>query len=332
MTRARRLPHAPVIALIAAALCVCRVASSDPVMAQAAYPSRSIRIITPLAVGSASDVVLRFLAERLSDHFKVPVVVQNQPGGGNVVADRIVAAPPADGYTLGWVGNNNAIAVSLFNEVVDPRKELRPIVGVSEFAYVFVTNADSPYKTLKDWLGAARAKPNMLTIGTSVVGSSNYLAALLFKSMQKLDVTVIPYRGPSELSVALLRGDLDLVINAYGGLRAQIEAGKIRALAVTSANRMPELPDVPTMAEAGTPDYVVTSWNSLYGPMGMPDQAVDTLATAATQILDTAAVEAKFEAVGFAAHALPADILDRRMRSEIDRWARVIADAGIPKQ
>ncbi len=301
-------------------------------MAQAAYPSHSIRIVTPLAVGSASDIVLRFLAERLSDHFKVPVVVQNQPGGGNVIADRMVAAPPPDGYTLGWIGNNNAIAVSLFHEVVDPRKDLRPIVGVSEFAYLVVTNANSPYKTLQEWIDAARTKPDTLTIGTSVVGSSNYLAALLLKSMQKLDVNVVPYRGPSELTVGLLRGDLDLVINAYGGLRPQIDAGKIRALAVTSASRIPELPNVPTMAEAGVPDYVVTSWNSLYGPKDMPDQAVNTVATAATQILRAPDVKAKFKEVGFDAHALPADSLDQRMRSEIDRWARVIADAGIPKQ
>jgi tripartite-type tricarboxylate transporter receptor subunit TctC len=258
--------------------------------------------------------------------------VQNQPGGGNVIADRIVAAPPQDGYTLAWVGNNNAIAVSLFNEVVDPRQDFRPIVGVSEFAYLLVSNADSPYKTLQQWIADARAKPGTLTIGTSVVGSSNYLAALLLKSMLKLDVTVVPYRGPAELTVALLRGDLDLVINAYGGLRPQLDAGKIRALAVTAAKRIPELPDVPAMAEAGVPDYVVTSWNSLYGPKDMPDAAVNTVAAATTRILGERAVQAKFKEVGFDAKALPADALDQRMRSEIDRWARVIADAKIPKQ
>lgn len=326
-----RLRQGSVIALATLAV-LSFAAPSGPLRAQDAYPSRTIRIITPLAVGSASDIVLRFLAEKLSDRFKVPVIVQNQPGGGNVVADRIVATPPADGYTLGWVGNNNAVAVSLFNEVIDPRQEFRPIVGVSEFAYLLVTNADAPYQTLQQWIAAARAKPGTLTIGTSVVGSSNYLAALLLKSMLKLDVTVIPYRGPAELTVALLRGDLDLVINAYGGLRPQLEAGKIRALAVTSAQRMPERPAVPTMAEAGVPDYVVTSWNALYGPKGMPDAAVDTIAAASTAILGEPAVKAKFKEVGFDADALPADRMDQRMRSEIDRWARVIADAHIPKQ
>jgi tripartite-type tricarboxylate transporter receptor subunit TctC len=310
----------------------CCTAGSAPVAAQSSYPSRPIRIVTPLAAGSASDIVLRILAEKLSDHFKVPVIVQNQPGGGGVIADRAVTNAAADGYTIGWVGNNNAIGVSLFKDAADPRKEFRPIVGVSEFAYLFVTNSLSPSKTLMEWIEAARAKPNTLTVGTSNAGTSNYLAALLFKSLAKLDITIVPYRGPAELTVALLRNDIDLVVNAYGGLRPQIEAGKIRPLAVTSANRIADLPDVPTMKEAGVPDFVVTSWNALYGPKDMPDEAVDALSRAATPILDDPDVKARFREVGFDAQALPPSALDQRMRSEIDRWSKVIADAGIPKQ
>jgi tripartite-type tricarboxylate transporter receptor subunit TctC len=254
-----KLRLAACAAALTSALCLGATAILSSAAAQTAYPSRSVRIVTPLAAGSASDVVLRILAEKLSDHFGVPVLVQNQPGGGNVAATRAVTNAPADGYTLGWVGNNNAIGVSLFKDATDPRQDMRPIVGVSEFAYLLVTNANSRYKTLQDWMAAARAKPNTLTIGTSTAGTSNYLAALLLKSMQKLEVTVVPYRGPAELSVALLRDDVALVINAYGGLSTQIEAGQIRALAVTSAERMPDLPDVPTMKEAGVPDYIATS-------------------------------------------------------------------------
>jgi tripartite-type tricarboxylate transporter receptor subunit TctC len=276
--------------------------------------------------------VLRILAEKLSDRFKLPVIVQNQPGAGSVVADHTIINAPADGYTIGWIGNNNAVSVSLFKDAVDPRTEMRPIVGVSEFAYLFVTNAASPYKSIKQWIDTARAKPDTLTIGTSTAGTSNHLAALLFKASEKLAITVVPYRGPSELSVALLRNDIDLVVNAYGGLRPQIEAGQIRPLAVTSANRLPELPDVSTMTEAGVADYIVTSWNSLYGPKAMPDQAAETLKRAATEVLGDPAVKARFKEAGFDASALPADLLDARMRSETERWARVIAEAGIEKQ
>jgi tripartite-type tricarboxylate transporter receptor subunit TctC len=321
-----------VAAVLAAALALATSAALSVVAAPADYPSRTIRIITPLAAGSASDIVLRILAEKLSDQFKRPVIVQNQPGAGSVVADHTIVNAPADGYTIGWIGNNNAISVSLFKDAVDPRAEMRPIVGVSEFAYLLVTNAASPYKSIKQWIDTARAKPDTLTIGTSTAGTSNHLAALLFKASEKLAITVVPYRGPSELSVALLRNDIDLVVNAYGGLRPQIEAGQIRPLAVTSANRLPELPDVPTMTEAGVADYIVTSWNSLYGPKAMPDQAVETLNRAATEVLGDPAVKARFKEAGFDAAALPADLLDARMRSETERWARVIAEAGIEKQ
>jgi tripartite-type tricarboxylate transporter receptor subunit TctC len=221
--------------------------------AEDAYPSRAIRIVTPLGAGAASDVALRILAEKLSDRLGVPVLVQNQPGGGGLIARHAVTNAPSDGYSIAWAGNNTAIDVSLFREPVVPRTEMTPIVGVSEFAYLFVDAAASQYTAIQQWMDAARAKPGTLSVGTSSAGTSNHLAALLFKSSQKLDFTVVPYRGPSELSVALLRNDVDLVVNAYGGLRTGIAGKQVRPLAVTSAERVPELPDVPTMKEAGMP-------------------------------------------------------------------------------
>ncbi len=327
----------PRVARSLTALCLTCVALARPLLpteatAADSYPAEAIRIVTPLAAGSASDVALRILAEKLSERFGVPVIVQNQPGGGGVIANRTVTNSPPNGYTIAWAGNNNAIGVSLFREAMDPRRELRPIIGVSEFAYVLVDAAASQYKTLRQWMNAAREKPGTLSVGTSSAGTSNYLAALLFKSTQKLDFTVVPYRGPSELAVALLRNDVDLVINAYGGLRSAIEAKQVRPLAVTSAERVPELPDVPTMKEAGVPDFEVTSWNALYGPKDMPQQAVDTLARATTEVLQRPDVIAQYKAIGFNAWPVAAGPLDQRMRSEIERWARVIADAGISKQ
>jgi len=255
-----------------AAMLWCGTLVSTPACAQASYPSRPIRIVTPLAAGAASDIALRILAEKLAARFSVPVLVQNQPGAAGVIAERAVTNAPADGSTILWAGNNTAISVSLFKEPVDPRKELRPIVGVSEFAYLFVTSESSPFGTLRQWISAVKEKPGTLTVGTSSPGTTNYLAALLMRSVRNLDFTVVPYRGPSELSVALLRNEVDLVINAYGGLRSQIGAKQIRPLAITSANRDPDLPDVPTMQEAGVPDFVVISWNALYGPKDMPQR------------------------------------------------------------
>lgn len=330
MPKAKHALHA--VASLVAAVWLVSAVLSIPALAQTDYPSRSIRIVTPFAAGAASDIALRILAEKLSARFNVPVIVQNQPGGGGVPAGRAVTNAAADGYTIAWVGNNTAIGVNLFREPFDPRQDMRPIVGVSEFAYLFVTGAASPYQTLQAWMEAAKQKPGTLSVGTSSAGTSNHLTALLFKSTQKLDFTVVPYRGPSELTVALLRNDVDLVVNAYGGLRSEIDAKKICPLAVTAAARLPELPDVPTMQQVGVPGFEVTSWNALYGPKDMPQQAVDTLAQAATEILNRPDVKAQFKTLGFEARPLPASAQDDRMRSEIDRWAKVIAEAGISKQ
>lgn len=326
------MKKAGVAALLAITLWCDGMIVSKSAVAQTSYPSHPIRIVTPLAAGAASDIALRILAEKLSSRFGVPVIVQNEPGGAGVIADRSVTNAQADGYTILWAGNNTATDVSLFREPVDPRKELTPIIGVSEFPYLFVTSESSPYSTLEQWIAAAKEKPGTLTIGTSSAGTTNYLAALLFKSIQKLDSTVVPYRGPSELTVALLRNDVDLVVNAYGGLRSQINANQIRPLAITSASRDPDLPNVPTMQEAGVPDFVVISWNALYGPKGMPQQAVDVIGQAATEILGEPDVKAKFKEIGFNARPLATGPLDQRMRSEIERWAHVIAEAGLEKQ
>lgn len=299
--------------------------------AQGTFPSRAMRVVTPFAAGAASDIALRILADRMSQQFQVPVVVENQPGSGGVAAARSVTNAAPDGYTIAWVGNNTAIGVSLFKQPFDPRKEMKPIVGVSEFAYLFVTNATSPYRTLQDLIAAARQKPGTLIIGTSSAGTSNHLTALLFKSMLNLNMVVVPYRGPSELSIALLRKDVDLVVNAYGGLRQGIADKQIRALAITSATRLDELADVPTMAEAGVPDFEVTSWNGLYANANAPKETVDTISDAVSKILAQADVKEKFREIGFVASALPTDAFDKRMRTEIDRWGKVISDAGIER-
>jgi tripartite-type tricarboxylate transporter receptor subunit TctC len=152
------------------------------------------------------------------------------------------------------------------------------------------------------------------------------------RSKQNLDFTVVPYRGSSELSVALLRNEVDVIINAYGGLRSQISAKQIRPLAITSAGRDPDLPDVPTMQETGVPNFVVVSWNALYGPKDIPVAAVDIVGRAATEILEQPDVKARFKEIGFEARPLAAGPLDQRMRSEIERWARVITEGGLEKQ
>ena len=308
---------------------LCHVDSS---VAQPSFPSRSLRIVTPFAAGAASDVMLRFLADKMSAHFKVPVVVENAPGAGGINAARAVTNAQPDGYNIAFVGNNTAIGVSLFTRPFDPRIEMVPVVGISDFAYLFVTGEKSPYQTMQDVIRAARSKPNSLNIGASSVGGSDHLIALLFKSTLQLDLTVVPFRGPSELSVALLRGDIDLLVNAYAGLRQAIAEKQMRPLATTAATRLPELPNVPTMEEGGVQNFVVTSWNGFYMNKGTPPAAAATIAQAVTEILSREDVRERFRSLGFEPRALNAMQFDQRMHSEIERWAKVISGAGIEKR
>jgi len=301
--------------------------------AQAPYPNHTIRIVSALAAASVSDISLRFLGQELSARLRVPVVIENQPGTGGVAAARAVMSAQPDGYTLALGGNNWALGVGLFKNLpFDPRTDLTPVVGISEFAYLFVTSQASAYHSLAQVIAAARAKPNSLTFGTSSAGTTNHLTALLFKSTLGLDFVVVPYKGPSDLSVALMRNDIDVVVNAYGGLRQGIEQGQIRALATTTAARLPQLPDVPTMQESGVADFDVSSWNALYAPVGTPAEAIQTISRAVTDILSEGGMQQRFRELGLQVKAAPADQLARRMRQESDRWSRVIAESGIEKQ
>jgi tripartite-type tricarboxylate transporter receptor subunit TctC len=308
------------------------LAAASPSSAQTGFPNHSIRIVSPLAAGSVSDISLRVIGERLSQHLHVAIVIENQPGSGGVAAARTVMNSPADGYTLGLGGNNWALSIGLFkNFPFDPRKDVTPVVGLVEFAYVMVVNQASKYRTLKDVIAAGRAKAP-LTFGTSSAGTTNHLAALLFKSATGLDVTVVPYRGPAELSIALIRNDVDVVINAYGGLRQAIERNEIRALATTTAVRIPQLPDVPTAQEEGVADFEASSWNGLYVPLGTPPDVIAALRKSITEVLSEKDIQARHRELGLQISATPGEQLAQRMRVESARWGKVIAEAGIEKQ
>jgi len=297
------------------------------------YPSRAIRIVTPFAAGAVSDISFRILADKLSARLNVPVVMENQPGGGGIAAARTVLTSPPDGYTLALLSNATAISVGLFkNLTFDPRTDFVPVAGVSDFEYLFVTNSESKYRTLPDFIEAARKNPGRLNVGTANAGTSNHLTALLFKSTLNLDFLVVPHRGPSELSVALYRNDLDLVVNAYGGLRQGIDDGKIRVLAVSSPSRSPLLPDVPTAQEAGVAGFEVLTWNGLYAPAGTPKQAIARLEREVQTILTEPDVIKRFLDLSVQARPTSAEALGRRMASEIARWTKVINDAGIERR
>jgi tripartite-type tricarboxylate transporter receptor subunit TctC len=316
---------------------VLSVAAATLLMASAAqaqtYPNRAIRIITPFAAGAVSDISLRFVAEKLSAKLGVPVIVDNQQGAGGISAGRQAASAPADGYTLTLLSNATAVSAGLFKKLpFDPRTDFVPVLGISDFEYLFVTNSASPYKSLKDFMTTATAKPGTLNVGTSAAGTSNHLTALLFKTAAKLDFVVVPYRGASELTVALLRNDLELVINAYGGLRQGIEKGDIRVLATSTLARVPLFPDAPTVQELGIAGFDVSSWNGLYAPAKTPPEIVAKLTAAMREVLKEPEMAKRFADLGLTVRPFEPAELDRRMKVEIERWSKVIEEAGIERQ
>jgi tripartite-type tricarboxylate transporter receptor subunit TctC len=304
-----------------------------PAFAQSGFPNRPIRVISPFPVGAVSDITLRILAEKAGAQLHTQIIVQNQPSGGGVIAARQVLSAPRDGYTLALLSNATAVSAALYKHLpFDPMKDFVPVATMSDFAYLFLTNYKSRFQTLQDFLTAAKAKPGTLNVGTSDAGTTPYLAALLFKRAAKVDFTIVPFHGAPDLTVALLRNDVDVVINAYGGYRASITSKQLRVLATTTAHRSSFLPNVPTTQEAGVANFEVASWNGIEAPAGTPASAVERLTKAFQAALADPDLVTKFRDFGVETWTgSPAD-LSSRMQAEITRWNRVVDDNHIERQ
>src|SRR5215510_1002462 len=310
------------------------LSTADHARAEAArYPTRPVRFILPFGAGGVADVTSRLTAEKLGEKLGQRFIVENQPGAGGINAARSVISAAPDGYTLALVTNGTAISVSLFKSLpFDPLKDFALISALGLFDLVFVVNAESKYQKLQDFMAAVREKPGKLNVGTINIGGTQNLGAELFKSTAGLDFQVVPYRGSPEIVVALLRNDVDLMIDFYAAVRAPLQAGKIRALAVSSPQRTSILPNVPTVREAGGGDYEVTSWNGMAAPQGTPREVIETLNKALREILASPEVKKQYADVGIEAGASSPEQLEKRLRDDIAKWSKVIERAGIPRQ
>jgi tripartite-type tricarboxylate transporter receptor subunit TctC len=299
----------------------------------ARYPTRPVRFVLPFGPGGVADVTSRLTAEKLGDKFGQRFVIENQPGAGGINAVRTVINAVPDGHTLGLVTNGTAISVSLFKSLpFDPLTDFALVSALGYFDLVFAVNADSKLRTLQDFVAAAREKPGKLNVGTINIGSTQNLGAELFKFDAKLDFQIVPYRNSPEIVVGVLRGDVDLMIDFYAAVRGQLQDGKMRPLAVSTAQRSPVLPNIPTAQEAGISGYEVTSWNGMFAPHGTPREVIDTLNKTLREILAGPEVKKQYADVGIEAKASSPEELQKRLRDDIAKWTKVIDRAGIPKQ
>jgi tripartite-type tricarboxylate transporter receptor subunit TctC len=318
-----------VIALTGFAL----ASSPAPAGAETRYPDGPVRIVLPFAAGGVADITARIVADKLSNKLGQRFYVENQAGAGGITAARTVISSPPDGYTLALLSNGTAVSVSLFEKLpFDPLKDFAPISSLGFFDFLLCTGANSEFKTLADFVAAAKAKPGALNVGTINIGSTQNLSAELFKTAAGIDFTIVPYKTTPDLQVSLLQGNIALVIDGYSSMKGNLADGKFRALASSGSVRSESTPDVATVQESGVASYDVVSWNALFAPAGTPEAIVATLNGALRDILADADVRKRLIELGIEAKASTPQEISGRLKSDIDKWRAVIEKAGIAKQ
>jgi tripartite-type tricarboxylate transporter receptor subunit TctC len=324
--------HHRLTRLLLAPLAVALVAAL-PAAAFAKYPDRPVRIVVPFAAGGVADSTSRIVAEKLAEKLGQRFYVENQPGAGGIAAARTALGAAADGYTLIMLTNGTAVSVSLFEKLpFDPVKDFAPVSSLGFFDFAFVTSNSSGFKTLAEFVAAAKAKPGALNVGTINIGSTQNLSAELFKTAAAIDFTMVPFRGNHDAEVALLQGNVSLVIDSYSVLQGNIVDGKLKALASSGAERSESTPDLPTVQEAGVAGYDVVSWNALFARAGTPAEVIKTLNDALQDVLGDAGTRKRMLALGIEAKAGTPEDIEARLKSDIVKWRAVIEKAHIPKQ
>jgi tripartite-type tricarboxylate transporter receptor subunit TctC len=319
--------------LLLASLAVLATGVPNVGIAQAKYPDHPVRLVVPFAAGGVADTTARIVADKLSEKLGQRFYVENQPGAGGIAAARTVLGAAPDGYTLIMLTNGTAVSVSLFEKLpFDPVKDFAPVSSLGFFDFAFVTSASSGFKTLAEFIAAAKAKPGTLNVGTINVGSTQNLSAELFKTSANIDFTLVPFRGNHEAEVALLQGNLSLVVDSYSVLQGNITDGKLRALASSGGTRSESTPELATVRESGVSDYDVVSWNALFARAGTPPDIIKTLNAALRDILGDAETKKKLLALGIDGKAGAPEELEARLQSDIEKWRAVIEKAKIPKQ
>ncbi len=299
----------------------------------AAWPDKPVRILVPFGAGGIADITVRIVAEKLSEKLGQSFVIENQPGPGGINAARAALQGGADGYSLALFSNGTAVASGMFKNLrYDPVKEFAPVSALGYFDFIFATGGASRFKTMGDLLSEARAKPGLLNIGTIAIGSTQNLSAELFKTSANIDARIVPYRTTPDAILAALRGDLDLIVDSYASMKANLATGELRALGTSSIARSVSLPDVPTVAEAGVPGFDVTSWNAIFAPAGTPQPIVDALNKAILEVLALPDTKKLLLDLGIEAKgSTPAELGDK-LKADIVKWSAIIDKSGIEKQ
>jgi tripartite-type tricarboxylate transporter receptor subunit TctC len=297
------------------------------------FPSKAVRLVVPFGAGGVADLTARTVAQKLSESLGQPVLVDNRPGAGGVVAGDLVAKADPDGHTLLLMSNGTAVSAGLFKSLpFDTLRDFAPVSTLGFFDIAIITQADSKFKTLGDLLAYARANPGKLNLGSINIGSTQNLAAELFKSSAGVDMQIVPFNGSPAVITALRGGQVDAAVEILAPVLPQINAKALRALAVTGAKRAAVLPDVPTAKESGVPNFEAASWNAIAAPAKTPKSVIARLNKEITAALNSPDVKKRLADQNVAAQASTPEQTAELLASEVKRWGDVIVRAKVPQQ
>jgi tripartite-type tricarboxylate transporter receptor subunit TctC len=306
---------------------------ATPAVAQSDYPSRPVKILVPSSPGGGTDILARVLADHLSRTLKGQFYVENRPGAGQMIGIEVVAKSPNDGYTLLMAASTLSINPALFKNVrYDTLKDFAPISLVASLSNVFVCAPELPIKSIADLVALAKQKPFDLTYASAGIGTSPHMGTELLMSMTGIKLTHVPFRGSGPMVTDLITGRVTIGLPNMLTAKPQIDAGKLRALAVSGSKRTASLPDVPTVAEAGVPGYEAIQWYGLLAPAGTPQEIIDRLHAEVVAALKLPDVREKLATDGAdPIGSTPAEFTNV-IKNELEKWSRVVKDAGIEPQ
>jgi len=308
-----------------------REAGERPQKPSVVYPTRPVRIIVPQTPGSSVDFFARVVAERLNEHWGVPVVVDNRPGAGGALSMELASNATADGYTL-TLTTEGALAIipHLHRNVrYDPLKDFMPVTRVASAPYVLIVNPSVPARSVKDLIALAKAKPGEINFASGGNGSGTHLSGELFKLMARINIVHVPYKGASLGMTDVMTGQVQMMFTGVPTALAQVRAGRLRALAVTTTTRVEVLPDVPPVVESGLEGYAVSPWWGVLAPTGTPGGVIKALYGDLAKVLKHDALKRHFAAQGAEPIGDTPAQFARVLKDEYEKWGQVVKDAGV---
>ena len=297
------------------------------------YPTQPVKMLLPYAAGGVADITARVLAQRLSQTLGQQVIIDNRPSAGQIVATEAAMKAEPDGYTLLWLNQGHAVSVSMFKSLpYDPVRDFEPISTVGFFGLALVVNSNSPYRSVKDFIAAAKASPGRFNVGTTSIGATQFIAAELFKSMAGLEFQTVPFKATPAIITAVKGRDLDGMVEILAPVIPHIKSGSLRALGVTFDRRFAGLPEVPTLAEAGVPGYEASAWNGVAAPARTPRAVIERLNREINAAVAVPELRQRLQDLGVDARASSPEALRELLVSETAKWKAVIERAKIEKQ